>query len=286
MKKNIKILSIVTLMVINLFVYEGCYISSQAEQTENSLDLLIRNKQLEDELSLQINTLTDELDKKHDEVAYLENEDLENNNEVEVVKLSFVHNDIEYEENIDNEQLLTKALNEEIKYIENQIDDIDKQIQECMIENVRLEKIIEEEKKEYLLANNLDYIEGCWPLPSYTQISSPFGERIHPITNEPSFHKGIDIPAPQYTDIVSSDDGIVIFSGEQNGYGNVVKIKHFDGKITVYAHNTSNIVKVDDVVRRGQPIAQVGSTGNSTGNHVHFETIVNDININPINVVN
>lgn len=284
MKKNIKILFIVTLMILNLFFYEGCYISSQAEQTENSLDLLILNKQLEDELSLQMNNLMEELDKKNNEVAYLENNDTEN--EVEVVKLSFVHNNVEYKEDVDSNKILKSELNEEIKYIENQIYEIDKKIQDCMIEDVRLEKIIEEEKREYLVTNNLDYIEGCWPLPSYTQISSPFGERIHPITNKPSFHKGIDIPAPQYTDIVSSDDGIVIFSGEQNGYGNVVKIKHFDGKITVYAHNTSNIVVEGDVVRRGQAIAQVGSTGNSTGNHVHFETIVNDVNINPLNVVN
>lgn len=284
MKKNIKILFIVTLMILNLFFYEGCYISSQAEQTENSLDLLILNKQLEDELSLQMNNLMEELDKKNNEVAYLENNDTEN--EVEVVKLSFVHNNVEYKEDVDSNKILKSELNEEIKYIENQIYEIDKKIQDCMIEDVRLEKIIEEEKREYLATNNLDYIEGCWPLPSYTQISSPFGERIHPITNKPSFHKGIDIPAPQYTDIVSSDDGIVIFSGEQNGYGNVVKIKHFDGKITVYAHNTSNIVVEGDVVRRGQAIAQVGSTGNSTGNHVHFETIVNDVNINPLNVVN
>lgn len=255
---------------------------------ENNLDLLILNNQREEELSLQMNNLMEELYTKNEEVAHLENneKETETEKEVEVVKLSFVHNEIESIENTDNNQLLTNQLNEEIKYIENQIYDIDKQIQACMIENVRLEKIIEEEKREYLEANNLEYIEGCWPLPTYTQISSPFGERIHPITNEQSFHKGIDIPAPQYTDIISADDGIVIFSGEQNGYGNVVKIKHFDGKKTVYAHNTSNIVKEGDVVRRGQVIAQVGSTGNSTGNHVHFETIINDVNINPINVVN
>lgn len=284
MKKILKISFIVTLMVCNLFVYNGCYISSQAEQIEDSLDLLIFNNQQEEELNLQMNSLMEELYIKNEQVSHLENNEIEN--EVEVVKLSFVHNDISSKENIDSNKLISNKLNEEIEYIENQINNIENQIQTCVIENVRLEKIIEEEKREYLEINNLEYIKGCWPLPTYTDISSPFGDRTHPITNEKDFHKGIDIPAPQYSDIVSVDDGIVIFSGEQNGYGNVVKIKHFDGKKTVYAHNTSNIVKEGDIVRRGQVIAQVGTTGNSTGNHVHFETIVNNVNINPINVVN
>ncbi len=71
-----------------------------------------------------------------------------------------------------------------------------------------------------------------------------------------------------------------------NGYGNVIKIKHFDGKETLYAHNNSNIVEEGDIVKAGQVIAKVGTTGNSTGNHLHFETIINNENINPINVVN
>ena len=144
----------------------------------------------------------------------------------------------------------------------------------------------EEEKKEELSLNNTEYLKGIWPVKSYKEISSPFGQRIHPITGKQSFHKGIDIPAPQDTDILSCDDGIISFSGVMNGYGNVIKIKHFDGKETLYAHNNSNVVEEGDVVKAGQVIAKVGTTGNSTGNHLHFETIINNENINPINVVN
>ena len=147
-------------------------------------------------------------------------------------------------------------------------------------------KQIEEEKKEELSLNNTEYLKGIWPVKSYKEISSPFGQRIHPITGKQSFHKGIDIPAPQDTDILSCDDGIISFSGVMNGYGNVIKIKHFDGKETLYAHNNSNVVEEGDVVKAGQVIAKVGTTGNSTGNHLHFETIINNENINPINVVN
>ena len=141
-------------------------------------------------------------------------------------------------------------------------------------------------KKEELSLNNTEYLKGIWPVKSYKEISSPFGQRIHPITGKQSFHKGIDIPAPQDTDILSCDDGIISFSGVMNGYGNVIKIKHFDGKETLYAHNNSNVVEEGDVVKAGQVIAKVGTTGNSTGNHLYFETIINNENINPINVVN
>lgn len=85
--------------------------------------------------------------------------------------------------------------------------------------------------------------------------------------------------------MLASDDGVVIFSGNQNGYGNIVKIKHFDGKKTIYAHNTSNMVQEGDIVKRGQVIAKVGSTGNSTGNHVHFEVVLDGENVNPVDCV-
>lgn len=279
MKNIMKMLMIVTLMVANILVYEGNNISSYAQELESNLDLLILNKEKEKELELKLQALNEELNIIAEKRSALENSEEES--EVEVVKLSFVQKDTSE----DGKAELTYTLNEEILSIKAEIEYIDRQIQERIIEEVRLEKVLEEEKRAYLEEHNLDYIEGCWPVPSYTQISSPFGDRIHPITNQASFHKGIDIPAPQYTDIIASDDGVVIFSGVQNGYGNVVKIKHFDGKVTVYAHNTSNIVKEGDIVRRGAAIAQVGSTGDSTGNHVHFETIVNEVNINPVNVV-
>lgn len=257
MKKFMKILMIATLIVVNIFANQQTNI--KADET-TTLDLLIANKKEEENLKIALESLQEELE-------------LQQTDEVEVIKLSFIEKDT-----VQNEEKY-------IDIIKNNIEEINRALQENIIEGARLEKILEEETKLYLAENNLEYIQGSWPLLEYTYISSPFGERIHPITNQPNFHKGIDIPAPEYTDILSSDDGIVIFSGVQNGYGNVVKIKHFDSKITVYAHNTLNIVKEGDVVKRGDIIAKVGSTGNSTGNHVHFETIINDENIDPLEVV-
>ena len=124
-----------------------------------------------------------------------------------------------------------------------------------------------------------------WPVPSASTISSPFGFRIHPVTGQKKMHNGIDIPAPTGTDIVASKAGTVTFSGVQNGYGNVIYIKHEDGSETRYAHNTKNLVKVGDVVTQGQHIADMGSTGVSTGSHLHFEIRIDGEPKNPSDYV-
>lgn len=102
-------------------------------------------------------------------------------------------------------------------------------------------------------------------------ISSYFGMRRHPIYGDKRFHHGIDIAASEGTAIYPIRPGRVIFSGEMGGYGNVVIIEHSDGYTTKYAHNRVNLVKTGDYVDTNTVIAQVGSTGISTGPHLHFE---------------
>lgn len=163
---------------------------------------------------------------------------------------------------------------------------LDKQLINCEKKENLLIEMITQDKEEALESSNLTYTKGQWPLENYKYVSSPYGYRIHPISKKLNFHRGIDIPAPKNTSVLASDDGIVTFSGYKNGYGNVVEIDHFDNKKTLYAHNNSIIVKTGDVVKRGQVIAKVGSSGNSTGNHVHFEVKVNNKRINPLYGVN
>ena len=119
-----------------------------------------------------------------------------------------------------------------------------------------------------------------WPISA--EISSPFGWRANPMGGRGGeFHFGIDLRAPRGTPIRAAGGGTVSFAGWQGGYGNVVIINHGSGITTLYAHNTTNFVSEGQRVERGDIIASVGSTGRSTGPHVHFEVRINDTPVNP-----
>ncbi len=125
--------------------------------------------------------------------------------------------------------------------------------------------------------------------PAKGSISSPFGPRVDPFTRRWKFHNGIDIAASYKTPIYALQEGKVIFSGWDGGYGKCIIIDHNYPDIpkipriqTKYAHNSKNLVKRGDYIRRGQIIGYVGSTGRSTGPHLHFEVIFNGKPINPI----
>lgn len=113
-------------------------------------------------------------------------------------------------------------------------------------------------------------------------ISSPYGSRIDPITGGHEFHKGLDLDGQTGDPVHSAADGIVIRSGfDTGGYGNVVDIDHGNGYITRYGHCSRLLVKVGDLVHAGDEIAKVGSTGRSTGSHLHFEVWINGQPVNP-----
>lgn len=113
------------------------------------------------------------------------------------------------------------------------------------------------------------------------RISSGFGMRHDPFSGELKFHHGLDIPAPAGTDIHPVRPGTVLFSGEQAGYGNVVIIDHGDGFTSKYAHNQVNLVQEGEKVDSASIVARVGSTGKSTGSHVHFEVSYRGRNVDP-----
>jgi len=125
----------------------------------------------------------------------------------------------------------------------------------------------------YALVTNAE--EGnqtmTWPLIDYYRITSPFGWRTHPISNEKIFHSGIDIPAPEGSNIVSASDGTVIFAEYHETYGNLVKIQYDNDIVILYAHCSKLLVNEGDNVVAGDLIAEVGSTGKATGSHLHFE---------------
>ncbi|OXS54938.1 hypothetical protein B1A99_24460 [Cohnella sp. CIP 111063] len=124
-----------------------------------------------------------------------------------------------------------------------------------------------------------------WPFDRKYPITSNYGYRTHPITGEKeSFHKGIDIGAPGGTSILAAGSGSVIIAQWMSGYGNTVIIDHGKGIWTLYAHIRMNGIKVEkgEQVKQGQKIAEVGSTGNSTGNHLHFEVRENEEAQDPV----
>lgn len=119
------------------------------------------------------------------------------------------------------------------------------------------------------------------PMDSLTRISSNYGNRKDPFTGGRAFHAGIDFPAPKGTAVLSAGYGKVTFVGERAGYGNVVEITHGTGLVTRYGHLSAFLVTEGQLVNTGTPIAKVGSTGRSTGPHLHFEVRRKDVTVDP-----
>lgn len=168
-------------------------------------------------------------------------------------------------------------------------------IKELEQEAAKLEKTIkdlqEKEKQKQQGSRGGDrYNNGAlgWPVPGWYNVTSGYGNRYHPIFKHWSMHTGIDIGCPYGTNIVSAGDGVVLFagwysSGYGNVYGNVVIVDHGGGLATFYAHNSKVVVSPGQNVKKGQVIAKAGSTGLSTGPHLHFETRINGNHRNPWN---
>ena len=112
-------------------------------------------------------------------------------------------------------------------------------------------------------------------------LSSKYGKRNDPFTGKQDFHKGLDFAGKKGADVLAVGDGVVSWSGKRSGYGNLIEINHGNGYVTRYGHNQRHLVEVGDTVKKGQQVAMMGSTGRSTGPHVHFEVLHNGKRVNP-----
>jgi len=124
---------------------------------------------------------------------------------------------------------------------------------------------------------------SIWPTRGW--VSSGFGFRKSPFTGIREKHKGLDIASRTGAAIRSTADGVVAVEGREGGYGKMIEIDHGYGLVTRYGHNSKHLVKVGDRVKRGQTIALLGSTGRSTGPHLHYEVLLNGVPMNPKNYI-
>lgn len=147
-----------------------------------------------------------------------------------------------------------------------------------------LEKAVAEEKKRLAQENARKYDGGIfkWPAPSYTRISDPYGMRMHPTLGVEQFHNGVDMAAPGGSSILAAYDGTVVAADYSSTMGNYIMLDHGDGVYTIYMHASALYVSKGAEVDKGQKIAAVGSTGRSTGNHLHFSVRVNGSYVNPM----
>ena len=144
---------------------------------------------------------------------------------------------------------------------------------------------LEKALKEMEGSSNLKYDGGMfkWPAPSYTRITSPFGWRIHPVYGGNRFHNGVDMAAPGGSPILAAYDGEVTAAGYSNSMGNYIYLNHGSGLVTIYMHASKLYVSKGQTVSKGDKIAAVGTTGRSTGNHLHFGVRLNGEYVSPWN---
>ena len=160
----------------------------------------------------------------------------------------------------------------------------------AMLEEMEAEsKALEGEIQRLMAANGDSSSEApskyVWPCPSSKKITSKYGYRIHPIQKVRKLHTGIDIGAKKGAEVKASAGGKVIMAKYYGGYGNCIIVDHGGGMSTLYAHLSAYVAKEGDWVSQGQVIGKVGSTGNSTGPHLHFEVRVNGSTVDPQNYV-
>lgn len=207
------------------------------------------------------------------------------------------------------EEQKTKLENDKVVCQEKKVEAEEKKVALSDVKEVRVTYLAKLEKTEDLLEESIDelqkkaddltkelqklasssttskYTGGTmqWPLPGYYTITSPYGNRLHPVLKVYKMHTGVDIAGAGCNgkNVVAAADGTVLTAGWISGYGYTVVIDHGGGVVTLYAHSQKLLVKKGDKVKRGQNIMLVGSTGYATGPHLHFEVRVNGKYVNP-----
>ena len=182
---------------------------------------------------------------------------------------------------MEQKKLDIEAYETDINNQEKAIAEYEEMIREQEEEIRALEKAIEEEKKKLSLKLTYDGGTFTFPVASYTRVSCDYGWRIHPTLHVKQFHNGVDLASPKGTAIYAAYDGYVVAATYSTTMGNYVMINHGDNLYTIYMHASALKVSAGATVKKGDTIALVGSTGRSTGNHLHFSVRVNGEYVSP-----
>ena len=219
-------------------------------------------------------------------------------NQLEQMRLEIVDARQALQEARDDQQAQKDALEEQKVALEAKVKQAQALVSEIMSKEAEYQAAIAEFRRledqtaaeidklqKALAAQNIQFDPGSgyqWPLPGYYRLSSRFGPRTHPLTGRYHDHTGIDIPAPRGTPILAARGGVVLLARSHASYGQYVSISHSATESTLYAHMTHYIVKEGDVVKQGQVIGYVGTSGSSTGYHLHFEVRINGARRNAV----
>ena len=227
------------------------------------------------------NTLMQEVAERRDDIEITKTKLEKEETEIKLIKAKREQTTVVLQNTITLQESYAKKLSKQEQELKNKIT-------EYKQEQARIEALIQQATNS---SNNLDiqYTGGemLWPVAiSGTAITSTYGVREHPIQGVIKEHSGLDIGNATYgSPVVAAADGVVTYAGWLGGYGNCVMINHGNGLVTLYGHGQKIITELHKEVKKGDLIMEVGSTGNSTGPHLHFEVRVNGSCVNPLNYV-
>ena len=242
--------------------------------TSKSLSEFLSNYYLISELVSYDNLVLDDLQEKKEEIEKSKEKLDKAQNELATIKANQTKTAKILENTKSVRENFISKLSKEEQDIQAKIDEYTQKYQEINAEILELA----------LQGIDTEYIGGAleWPVPGYTRITSPYGIRYHPTLHVNKLHTGVDIGAPRGADFIAANDGIVTKASFNTAYGNMVIIDHGGGVSTLYAHGDEILVQVGQVVKRGDPVLKVGSTGYSTGPHAHFEVRLNGVVTDPL----
>lgn len=253
-------------------------------ESENISDFFSRRHQLklvyqaDQKILLKLNTQAKLIDKQKTEVE-------QQKNEIALIREQLLAQKADYQTQAQSQSELIQRLNSDrlaLEAAQNQLERESKNLEVLIQQKVAEARSSEEaQTKTNSRTNIIIRGTGVMTYPSDAPTSSPFGWRIHPILGYRRFHAGLDFAASYGSKIRAADSGKVIFAGWYGGYGRAVIIDHGNGLTTLYGHTSELYVTEGQAVERGQAIGAVGSTGFSTGPHLHFEVRRNGTPVNP-----